>query len=140
MARIADSEVDRLRISIDLLRLIEADGFALKKIGKDWAGACPFHAGNHEPSLIVSPEKNPFHCFACGAAGSPIDWVMQRRGVAFRRAVEWLRESGGVQSGSADAGSAAVPRGEGSRGEGSPFRRPCQLARHWHDNASPASG
>ena len=62
------------------MRLIEADGFTLKRVGKDLACACPFHAGDHEPSLIVSPDKNLFHCFACGAAGSPIDWVMRQRG------------------------------------------------------------
>jgi len=91
MARIPDSEIERLRSTVNLVRLIEADGLALKKIGKDWACACPFHEGDHEPSLIVSPDKNLFHCFACGAAGSPVDWVMRRRGVAFRRAVELLR-------------------------------------------------
>jgi len=91
MARIPDTELDRLRTSIDLVRLIEADGHALKRIGKDLACACPFHDGDNEPSLIVSPDKNLFHCFACGAAGSPIDWLMRRRGVAFRRAVELLR-------------------------------------------------
>jgi DNA primase len=99
MARIPESEIERLRSSIDVVRLIEADGHALKRIGKDLACACPFHDGDHEPSLIVSPDKNLFHCFACGAAGSPIDWLMKRRGVAFRRAVELLRaEAGGVDA------------------------------------------
>jgi DNA primase catalytic core len=91
MARIPEAEVERLRSTVNLIRLIEADGHSLKRIGKDWACACPFHEGDNEPSLIVSPDKNLFHCFACGAAGSPIDWVMRRRGVAFRRAVELLR-------------------------------------------------
>ena len=116
MARIPESEIERLRTEVDLVRLIEADGLALKRIGKDLACPCPFHAGDHEPSLIVSPDKNLFHCFACGAAGSPIDWVMRRRGVAFRRAVELLRgESAAVQSGSAEEGSAAVPKAAASR-------------------------
>ncbi|MBD8528277.1 toprim domain-containing protein [Pseudoxanthomonas sp. CAU 1598] len=91
MARIPEPEVERLRSSVALTRLIESEGLTLKRTGKDWACACPFHDGDHEPSLIVSPDKNLFHCFACGAAGSPIDWLMQRRGVAFRRAVELLR-------------------------------------------------
>ncbi|MGQ0801819.1 MAG: CHC2 zinc finger domain-containing protein [Pseudomarimonas sp.] len=91
MARIPDGEIERLRATVNLVRLIEADGLTLKKIGKDWACVCPFHEDDNEPSLIVSPDKNLFHCFACGAAGSPIDWLMRRRGVAFRRAVELLR-------------------------------------------------
>ena len=80
MARIATDELERLK-SVDLVRLVESDGLALKRIGKDLACACPFHDGDREPSLIVSLEKNLFHCFACGVAGSPIDWVMRRRGV-----------------------------------------------------------
>jgi DNA primase len=110
MARIPDGELERLRTEVDLIRLIEADGLVLKKIGKDLACACPFHEGDNEPSLIVSPGKNLFHCFACGAAGSPIDWVMRRRGVAFRRAVELLRgELQGTTS------SESVPRAAASR-------------------------
>jgi DNA primase len=112
MARIPNQEVERLRSSVDLAKLIESDGFTLKKIGKDLACACPFHAGDAEPSLIVTPDKNLFHCFACGAAGSPIDWVMRRRGVSFRRAVELLR--GEAHGGSAEALS-VVPRAAGSR-------------------------
>jgi DNA primase len=72
MARIPESEIERLRTSIDLARLIESDGHELKRIGKNLACACPFHNGDNEPSLIVSPDKRLFHCFACGAAGSPI--------------------------------------------------------------------
>jgi DNA primase len=80
MARIPDTELDRLRTSIDLARLVESDGHRLKRIGKDLACACPFHDGDNEPSLVVSPGKNLFHCFGCGAAGSPIDWVMDDTG------------------------------------------------------------
>lgn len=111
MARIPEPEIERLRSSVDLARLVESDGHTLKRIGKDLACTCPFHEGDNEPSLIVSPDKNLFHCFACGAAGSPIDWVMKRRGVAFRRAVELLRaEAGGI-----DSPAAEVPKGAASR-------------------------
>ncbi|MBD8528202.1 CHC2 zinc finger domain-containing protein [Pseudomarimonas arenosa] len=108
MARIPDAEIDRLRNSVNLVRLIEADGHTLKRTGKDWACACPFHDGDNEPSLIVSPDKNLFHCFACGAAGSPIDWLMKRRGLAFRRAVEVLRAELGETAGDVPSTSARV--------------------------------
>ena len=114
MARIQTDELDRLK-SIDLVRLVESDGLAMKRIGKDLACACPFHDGDREPSLIVSPEKNLFHCFGCGAAGSPIDWVMRRRGVSFRRAVELLRAECGDQSGPPGDGVNAVPKAAASR-------------------------
>ena len=91
MARIPESDVERLKTEISLVRLIESSGIEIKKSGKDFACRCPFHEGDNEPSLLVSVEKNLFHCFACGAAGSVIDWVMRTRGVSFRHAVELLR-------------------------------------------------
>lgn len=92
MARIPDAELERLKTDVSLRCLIEEAGYVLKPQGKDFGMRCPFHEGDNEPSLIVSPAKNLFHCFACGAAGSPIDWVMRTRGVSFRHAVELLRQ------------------------------------------------
>jgi DNA primase catalytic core len=91
MARIPEAEIERLKGEVSVARLIEASGVALAKRGKDLVGPCPFHA-EAEPSLVVTPAKNLFHCFGCGAAGGPIDWVMKRNGVSFRHAVELLRE------------------------------------------------
>jgi DNA primase len=54
-------------------------------------GRCPFHEDD-TASLVVTPAKNLWHCFGCGVGGGPIDWVMKRRGVSFRHAVELLRE------------------------------------------------
>ncbi|MCC6706955.1 MAG: toprim domain-containing protein, partial [Gammaproteobacteria bacterium] len=47
---------------------------------------------DHEPSLVISPDKNLWHCLgACQAGGSVIDWVMRAEGVSFRHAVELLQ-------------------------------------------------
>jgi len=91
MARIPDSEIERLRVEVSVARLAEASGIKLEKRGKDMVGPCPFHADD-TPSLTITPDKNLFHCFGCGAAGGPIDWVMKKNGVSFRHAVELLRE------------------------------------------------
>jgi DNA primase catalytic core len=91
MARIPDAEIERLKTDVSLIRLVEASGLALKKQGKDYACRCPFHEDD-TPSLIVSPGPNLYHCFGCGAAGGPIDWVMKTQGVSFRHAAELLRE------------------------------------------------
>jgi len=91
MARIAETEIERLKVEVSVARLVETSGIALTKRGRDLVGRCPFHEDN-EPSLTVTPEKNLFHCFACSAGGGPIDWVMRRNGVSFRHAVELLRE------------------------------------------------
>ncbi len=91
MARIAESELERLKAEVSVARLAEASGIKLEKRGKDVVGPCPFHADD-TPSLTITPDKNLFHCFGCGAAGGPIDWVMKRNGVSFRHAIELLRE------------------------------------------------
>ena len=91
MARIADSEIERLKTDVSLARLVEASGVVLEKRGRDLVGRCPFH-DDHTPSLVVTPDKNLWRCFgACDAGGDPITWVMRREGVSFRHAVELLR-------------------------------------------------
>ena len=91
MARIPEAEIERLKAEVSVARLVESSGIELKKQGKDLAGRCPFH-DDAEPSLIVSPDKNLWHCFGCQIGGGPIDWAMKRNGVSFRHAVELLRE------------------------------------------------
>ncbi|MFZ6675431.1 CHC2 zinc finger domain-containing protein [Undibacterium sp. Xuan67W] len=89
MARIPETEIERLKNEVSVERLVESAGIALKKSGKDKVGLCPFH-DDATASLVVTPAKNLWHCFGCGAAGDPIAWVMQLRGISFRHAVELL--------------------------------------------------
>ena len=91
MARIPTEELERLKSEISVERLIEAAGIALRPAGKDLLGRCPFHE-DREASLVVTPAKNLWHCFACQIGGGPIDWMMKSKGVSFRHAVELLRE------------------------------------------------
>ena len=91
MARIPDEEIERLKQSVSLERLVEARGVKLQRHGADRIGLCPFH-DDHSPSLVVSPKKNLWNCLgACQTGGSVIDWVMKAEGVSFRHAVELLR-------------------------------------------------
>ncbi|HAO31429.1 MAG TPA: hypothetical protein DCQ84_00540 [Candidatus Competibacteraceae bacterium] len=91
MPRIPDIELERLKAEVLVERLIEARGVVLKKRGADLVGLCPFHE-DREPSLVVTPSKNLWHCFGCGLGGGAIDWVMKSEGVSFRHAVERLKE------------------------------------------------
>jgi DNA primase len=93
MARIPEAEIERLKREIALERLVEARGVPLKRKGADLVGRCPFgtHADS-EPSFVVTPAKNLWHCFGCQQGGSVIDWMMKTEGVSFRHAVELLRE------------------------------------------------
>jgi len=91
MARIPDDELDRLKTEVSLQRLAEGMGITLKRHGADLIGLCPFH-DDHDPSLVISPKNNLWHCLgACQAGGSVIDWVMKAEGVSFRHAVELLQ-------------------------------------------------
>lgn len=101
MARIAQSELERLKREVSVERLAEARGVKLRRHGQDLIGRCPFH-DDTEPSLVVTPAKNLWHCLgACGEGGSVIDWVMKAEGVSFRHAVELLRADRPAPSGDA---------------------------------------
>ena len=91
MARIPAEQLEWLKSEVSVQRLVEASGVLLKASGKDWVGRCVFHE-DATASLVVTPSKNLWHCFGCGAAGGAIDWVIKTRGVSFRHAVELLRE------------------------------------------------
>jgi DNA primase len=91
MARIPEAEIERLKREVGVGKLAEARGVKLVRHGADLIGLCPFHA-DREPSLVISPAKNLWHCLgACQAGGSAIDWVMRAEGVSFRLAAEMLR-------------------------------------------------
>lgn len=95
MPRIPEALIERLKAETSLEALAAARGVTLTRHGADLIGLCPFH-DDHEPSLVISPRKNLWHCLgACGSSGKPaggtaIDWVMRAEGVSFRHAVELL--------------------------------------------------
>jgi DNA primase catalytic core len=91
VGRIPPDELERLKREVPLAALAEARGVVLTPHGADLIGRCPFH-DDHEPSLVITPAKNLWHCLgACQRGGSVIDWVMQAEGLSFRHAVEVLR-------------------------------------------------
>lgn len=108
MPRIPESELERLKADVALARLIEARGIVLKPRGADRVGLCPFHE-DREPSLVVTPAKNLWHCFGCGLGGGVVDWVMKADGVSFRHAVALLKESLPAFAAEAVTGPASTP-------------------------------
>ncbi|MBV8209405.1 MAG: DNA primase [Burkholderiaceae bacterium] len=67
----------------------------LKKAGRNYLGLCPFH-GEKTPSFTVSPSKQFFHCFGCGAHGSAISFLMDHRNLGYVEAVHELAQMAGV--------------------------------------------
>ncbi|MHB8815809.1 MAG: CHC2 zinc finger domain-containing protein [Steroidobacteraceae bacterium] len=111
MARIADTELERLKREVSLVRLIEGQGIRLLSQGKDLACRCPWHEGDETPSCIVTPKSNLWHCFGCDAGGTVIDWVMRSHRVSFRHACELLlKEHPALVAGAAEAAAGAAPK------------------------------
>ena len=69
MARIPDAFIDDLLARSDIVELVGAR-VPLKKQGKEYSARCPFH-DERSPSFTVSPTKQFYHCFGCGAPSTP---------------------------------------------------------------------
>lgn len=92
MPRIPESEIERIKSEVSLVRLAEVAGVKLTKRGKDYRGCCPFH-DDKTPSFIITADKNLWNCLgACGEGGDVISFVRKVEGVSFRHAVELLRD------------------------------------------------
>ncbi len=88
---------DRAKVldATDIVRLV-GDHVALKSKGREFVGKCPFH-DDHSPSMYVVPQKGIFYCFACGAGGNAIDFVMRHHKMEFVEALRFLAERSGVE-------------------------------------------
>src|SRR5476651_1226167 len=86
--RIPEQFIDDLLARVDIVDVIE-QRVALKKAGRDWIARCPFH-DERSPSFTVSPAKQFYHCFGCGAHGSAIRFLMEYESINFVDALERL--------------------------------------------------
>lgn len=93
--RIPTATLERIRERIDLVRLVEESGVVLRRAGKNYIGKCPFHRDD-TPSFSVSPEKQLYHCFGCGASGTVFTFVAKRENLDFEEAVRKLAARVGV--------------------------------------------
>lgn len=92
--RIPDEKIDEVRGASDIVDVISAY-VQLKKRGKSFLGRCPFHQ-EKTPSFSVSPEKQMYYCFGCGAGGNVFTFLMQHDRVSFLEAVRMLAERSGI--------------------------------------------
>jgi len=92
---IPDSFIEELLARSDIVELIERR-VPLKRSGSEFQACCPFH-DEKTPSFTVSPKKQFYHCFGCGAHGSVIGFLMQYEGLEFLDAVEELARAAGLE-------------------------------------------
>jgi DNA primase len=102
---IPESFIQDLLARIDIVDLVDSY-VPLKKAGANYSACCPFH-NEKTPSFTVSPAKQFYHCFGCGAHGTAIGFVMEYQGIGFIDAVKELASRAGMQ----------VPESDGFRPE-----------------------
>jgi DNA primase len=111
---IPKSFVQDLLSRVDIVDVIESC-FPLKRAGSNLAACCPFH-NEKSPSFTVSPAKQFYHCFGCGAHGSAIGFLMEYSGMSFVEAVKDLAERVGLQVPDERPHRTEAPSGAGSQG------------------------
>jgi DNA primase len=87
--------IDELLARVDIVSVIDAR-VTLRKAGKEYQARCPFH-DEKTPSFTVSPSKQFYHCFGCGAHGTAISFMMEYERLEFPDAVEDLARSVGLE-------------------------------------------
>ncbi|MBB5173925.1 DNA primase [Texcoconibacillus texcoconensis] len=92
--RIPEEKIEQIRKSIDIVDLI-SEYVQLKKQGKNFSGLCPIHS-EKTPSFSVSPDKQLYHCFGCGAGGNVFSFLMELEGLEFIESVRKLAARSGI--------------------------------------------
>jgi len=94
MARISQDLIDQVRAANDIVDVI-SDRIQLRKAGRNYRGLCPFHQ-EKTPSFNVSPERQIYHCFGCGAGGNVISFLMEFDKLSFPEALRELADRAGI--------------------------------------------
>jgi DNA primase len=95
MGRIPEATVEQVLASTDIVEVI-GRYVKLRRAGTNFVGLCPFH-NEKTPSFNVSPSRNSYHCFGCGAGGTAIGFLIDHDGMTFVEAVKKLADAAGVR-------------------------------------------
>jgi DNA primase len=91
---IVDEDIERIRSSLPIAEVVQPY-VALRRVGRNWVGLCPFHA-EKSGSFNVRDETGRYKCFGCGASGDVFTFVQEIEKVDFVEAVERLAGKAGV--------------------------------------------
>ncbi len=95
MPRLSQEDIERTREATDIVELL-SQYLPLKRAGKNFVALCPFHS-EKKPSFNVSPDRQIYHCFGCGAGGNVYTFFMEMEKVAFPEAVRMLAKKAGIR-------------------------------------------
>ena len=101
MVRYSDELIEEIRNSNDIVDII-SQYVVLKRSGRSYFGLCPFHK-EKSPSFSVSPDKQIFHCFGCGAGGNVFHFVSKIENINFIESVQSLADRAGIPLPSLDS-------------------------------------
>ncbi|MES2824113.1 MAG: DNA primase [Pseudomonadota bacterium] len=91
---IPQSFIDNMLDRLDIVEVVDSR-VKLRKTGKNYSACCPFH-DEKTPSFTVSPEKQFFYCFGCGASGNALGFIMDYERLSYPEAIEQLARSVGL--------------------------------------------
>lgn len=92
---IPESFIQELLNRVDIVDVVDKN-VPLKKAGANYSACCPFH-NEKSPSFTVSPTKQFYHCFGCGAHGTALGFLMEYQGLSFVEAIHELAKMVGLQ-------------------------------------------
>ncbi len=92
---IPEDKISEIKNTADIVDVV-SDAVLLKKAGRNYVGLCPFHV-EKTPSFTVSPEKQIFYCFGCGAGGNIFSFLMKKEGLSFPEAARLLAKRCGIE-------------------------------------------
>lgn len=95
MVRYSEELIEEVRNSNDIVDII-SQYVVLKRSGRNYFGLCPFHK-EKSPSFSVSPDKQIFHCFGCGAGGNVFHFISKIENVNFTESMQILSDRVGIQ-------------------------------------------
>ena len=105
---IPQSFIDDLLNRTDIVDVVSSR-VQMKKAGKNYTACCPFHK-EKTPSFSVSPDKQFYYCFGCGAGGNALGFIMDHDNLDFPQAVEELAKAAGMEIPREESGRPHKPR------------------------------